>query len=140
MRSRYAAEPKESQSSMTGKLMAIAILVLVIGFAVAFAKYLQTAQSQPITIQFVNAEPINDENITVIADITRKDTSQPAYCIVTALNFDMAEVGRREVFVPAGGQNIARWNINIPTRERAVAGAAYGCSDSIPFYLEQKAP
>ncbi|MDO4761362.1 MAG: DUF4307 domain-containing protein [Corynebacterium sp.] len=136
-RARYSGAPSGQESTMSGKLVAIFVLVLVVAFAVAFAKFLRTTDQQPVNITFASAERIDDSSIKVVADISRKDTSKPAYCIVTALNYEMAEVGRREVYVPAGGLELARWEIDVPTREPAVSGGAYGCSDTIPFYLTE---
>ena len=70
-------------------------------------------------------------------DVKRKNVDTPAYCIVTALNYDMAEVGRREVYISPGGENLQRLQLDIITREPAVAGGAYGCGETIPFYLDQ---
>ena len=49
----------------------------------------------------------------------------------------MAEVGRREVYISPGGENLQRLQLDITTREPAVAGGAYGCGEAIPFYLDQ---
>ncbi|MCS4534980.1 DUF4307 domain-containing protein [Corynebacterium sp. HS2168-gen11] len=136
-RTRYSGTTAP-QSQVSGKIAAIFVLVLVLAFVVAFAKFLRTTDQQPVNISFASAEMIDDSSIKIIADISRKDTSVPSYCIVTALNYSMAEVGRREVYVPAGGDSVARWEIIVPTRSEAVSGKAYGCSEKIPFYLSTK--
>lgn len=135
-RSRYHATPHQSGTGWTGKLVAIFTLVLVASFGVAFAKYLRTVENQSTNISFASSERIDDSTLRVWADISRKDVSVPAYCIVTALNYDMAEVGRREVYIPPGGPTQQRIETDIATRELAVAGGAYGCSEDIPFYLD----
>ena len=136
-RSRYHGPP--AQNTWTGKLIAVFALVLVIAFAVALAKYLRSEENQTTHINFASSERIDDSTMRVWADVSRKDVNVPAYCIVTALDYDMAEVGRREFYVPPGGDVNQRFQIDVPTRELAVAGGAYGCGESIPFYLDPQA-
>ncbi len=136
-RSRYNGQP--APSTWSGKVIAVFALVIVIAFAVALGKYLQTAESQTTNISFASSERIDDSTMRVWADVSRKDTTQPAYCIVTALDYDMAEVGRREFYVPPGGEANQRFEIDVPTREMGVAGGVYGCSETIPFYLDPEA-
>jgi len=69
-------------------------------------------------------------------DVTRDDAAQPAYCIVTAMNYDKTEVGRREAILAAGGDATQRLTVKIPTREQAVAADVYGCSTIFPSYLD----
>lgn len=136
-RSRYHGPP--AQNTWTGKLIAVFALVLVIAFAVALAKYLRSEENQTTHINFASSERIDDSTMRVWVDVSRKDVNVPAYCIVTALDYDMAEVGRREFYVPPGGDANQRFQIDVPTRELAVAGGAYGCGESIPFYLDPQA-
>lgn len=136
-RSRYHGPP--AQNTWTGKLIAVFALVLVIAFAVALAKYLRSEENQTTHINFASSEHIDDSTMRVWVDVSRKDVNVPAYCIVTALDYDMAEVGRREFYVPPGGDANQRFQIDVPTRELAVAGGAYGCGESIPFYLDPQA-
>lgn len=136
-RSRYDGQP--TQNTWTGKIIAVFALVLVVAFAVALAKYLRSAENQTTHINFASSERIDDSTMRVWADVSRKDTSVPAYCIVTALDYNMAEVGRREFYVPPGGEETQRFQVDVPTREVGVAGGAYGCGESIPFYLDPAA-
>lgn len=114
-RSRYHGPP--AQNTWTGKLIAVFALVLVIAFAVALAKYLRSEENQTTHINFASSERIDDSTMRVWADVSRKDVNVPAYCIVTALDYDMAEVGRREFYVPPGGDANQRFQIDVPTRK-----------------------
>ena len=53
-----------------------------------------------------------------------------------ALNYGKAEVGRREFLIEPGGDRTKRFSVDIPTRDVAVAGTVYGCSDNPPSYLK----
>lgn len=136
-RSRYHGHTAQPQSTISSKIVAVFALMLVIAFAVALAKYLQTSENQTTNVTFASSERINDNSLRVWVDVKRKNVDTPAYCIVTALNYDMAEVGRREVYISPGGENLQRLQLDIITREPAVAGGAYGCGETIPFYLDQ---
>ena len=136
-RSRYHGHTAQPQSTISSKIVAVFALMLVIAFAVALAKYLQTSENQTTNVTFASSERISDNSLRVWVDVKRKNVDTPAYCIVTALNYDMAEVGRREVYISPGGENLKRLQLDIITREPAVAGGAYGCGETIPFYLDQ---
>lgn len=80
-----------------------------------------------------------DEQFIFTLDVTREDPELDSYCIIYALNYDVAEVGRRDVFVPGGGPQTVRMDVPIATRELAVAGDVYGCSTEIPEFLKPAA-
>lgn len=80
-----------------------------------------------------------DEQFIFTLDVTRENPELDSYCIIYALNYDVAEVGRRDVIVPAGGPQTVRMDVPIATRELAVAGDVYGCSTEIPSYLKSAA-
>lgn len=103
-RSRYHGHTTQPQSTISSKIVAVFALMLVIAFAVALAKYLQTSENQTTNVTFASSERISDNSLRVWVDVKRKNVDTPAYCIVTALNYDMAEVGRREVYISPGGE------------------------------------
>jgi len=79
---------------------------------------------------------IDDRTLTVSVDVTRDNVEISSYCIITALNYGKAEVGRREFLIEPGGDRTKRFSVDIPTRDVAVAGTVYGCSDNPPSYLK----
>ena len=135
-RSRYHGHTAQPQSTISSKIVAVFALMLVIAFAVALAKYLQTSENQTTNVTFASSERISDNSLRVWVDVKRKNVDTPAYCIVTALNYDMAEVGRREVVLPAGGEQHSRIAVDLPVREPLVSGRIYGCSENLPFYMD----
>nr|WP_120492152.1 DUF4307 domain-containing protein [Corynebacterium lactis] len=77
------------------------------------------------------------EEFIFTLDVTREKPELDSYCIIYALNYDLAQVGRRDVLVPAGGPATVRMDVPIATRETAVAGDVYGCSTEIPDFLKK---
>ena len=98
-------------------------------------QYFRTQQKVNANISYVSHEILSDDTARIWVDITRNRVEEPAYCIVQAFDYSKAEVGRREIAVPAGGDEAQRVAIDVPTNHRAVAGGAYGCSGNIPSYL-----
>lgn len=133
---RYGADktPKKP-SGVAGKVIAILLVLLVIGAILVGARYVSQRESVPVSASLVTYERQDDNTMRLWVDISREDPSQPSYCIVTALNYAMAEVGRREVIMPAGGEEQTRMEVDLPTRDYPVSGGVYGCSVNIPEYM-----
>lgn len=130
---RYGAQ---SRHGVSGKLVAAGAVILLLLVIVAGARTFMEQRAVPVTASFVTQEAVDDRTTRLWIDVTRRDTSTPSYCIVTAVNYDFAEVGRREVVVPAGGEPVTHVGVEVPVREPAVSGRVYGCSDIIPFYMD----
>lgn len=134
---RYAAgASRGEQSSWSAKLLAVFMVVLLAVVIIAFAMFLRYRDQVEVTATHRDHERLDDHTLQVTLDIDRKHVDKPAYCIVTAKNYDMAEVGRRELIIPAGGEKISTYQVTIPTRDIAVAGDVYGCSTSMPSYMD----
>lgn len=135
--SRYGSDltPK-TERNLGGKMIAIITVVLIAGLAVAVARFLAAdAERGEVTISMVSHERIDDETMRLWVDVTREDPNVASYCIVTAINYEMAEVGRRELLVEPGGDAIQRFQVDIPSRDLPVSGSVYGCSTQIPGHL-----
>lgn len=137
---RYGSEGggsnRKSQDNLTGKAIAIMAVVLLAGLAVAIARYMAAdAERGDVTISMVSHERVADDTMRLWVDVTRKDPNVESYCIVTAMNYEMAEVGRREILVKPGGDAVQRFEVDIPSRDMPVSGSVYGCSTSVPAYL-----
>ena len=133
--SRYGSAPK-NKGSWTNRALVLIFAATFIALIVFGIRYFQTQQKVNAHISYVSHEIISDDTARVWVDITRNRVEEPAYCIVQAFDYSKAEVGRREIAVPAGGDDAQRIAIDIPTNHRAVAGGAYGCSGNIPSYLD----
>ncbi|NLF92138.1 MAG: DUF4307 domain-containing protein [Corynebacterium marinum] len=134
---RYGADrtPK-TERNLGGKMIAIVAVVLIVGLAVAVARYLAADNERgDVTISMVSHERIDDQTMRLWVDVTREDPDVESYCIVTAINYEMAEVGRRELLIAPGGDPIQRFQVDIPSRDLPVSGSVYGCSTLIPDHL-----
>ncbi|MCG7230273.1 DUF4307 domain-containing protein [Corynebacterium minutissimum] len=133
--SRYGSSPK-STGSWTNRAIVLVFLAAFIAMVVFGVQYFRTQQKVNANISYVSHEILSDDTARIWVDITRNRVEEPAYCIVQAFDYSKAEVGRREIAVPAGGEEAQRVAIDVPTNHRAVAGGAYGCSGNIPSYLD----
>lgn len=134
-RSRYGTPGSEAKGA-SGKIIAVfavAMLVLVLVMAV---QAVVRSQSRPVTAEFITQERVDDSTARLYIDVNRKDTTKDAYCIVFAVDYNHAEIGRREVILPAGGEAHQQLAVDVPTRSPVVSGRIYGCSQDIPFYMD----
>ncbi|GAB3939390.1 DUF4307 domain-containing protein [Corynebacterium tapiri] len=130
--SRYGSE----QGTWAGKAIAVIAVIFALVAAVFLYRYVTQRANTPVEVSMVTQERIDDSTLRVWVDITRKDPAQESYCIVTALNYQMAEVGRREIIMPTGGEKVTRVAADIPTRDVPVAGGVYGCSTGLEPYMD----
>lgn len=141
-RARYGgADPRtraqvSPRGGVSGKIVAIIMVILLALLVIFVARYLANRQEDTVKAQMTDFERIDDSTFHMDIDVTRNNPSVPSYCIVRALNFDMAEVGRREVLLPPGGEEQQRIPVDIVTRSEAVSGNVYGCSTTIPSYMD----
>lgn len=135
--SRYGrGRTPKKPTGVSGKLIAIGLVVLLVLAVVAGARYLNNSQQNTVSAEMTNFERVDDDTMRLQLDVTREDPSQPAYCIVTAIDYAMAEVGRREILLEPGGPEASRHEVLVTTRDVPVSGDVYGCSTVIPSYLD----
>ncbi|APT84432.1 DUF4307 domain-containing protein [Corynebacterium aquilae] len=131
---RYDSPAKESGNA-SGKIVAVLAVIVAVIAVVVIWQYFQARQSITISATPGGFERTNDTTLLLNVDVTRKNTDVDSYCIVTAQNYNVEEVGRREFIIPAGGPKVQRFQVEIPSREMPVAGRVYGCSENPPHYL-----
>lgn len=128
---------KERSNKFAGRLMVLVLLAILVATAVYIVSQFMHSTSADVTAVQSGGKVVSKDRLSMNVDVTRSDSSQPAYCIVTALDYDKNEVGRREFVIPAGGADITRWKVDINTRKEAYAATVYGCSSTIPAHLQQ---
>lgn len=128
---RYSA----SRGTLSGKIIAIVAVLFAIAAIVVAVQYMQKLNNGTVDGTVTGFERVDENHIDTSIDITRENVEEDSYCIVTAMNFDAVEVGRREVFIPAGGDRTTRIRTTITTRDIPVAVDLYGCATTIPSYL-----
>ncbi|WP_295629188.1 DUF4307 domain-containing protein [uncultured Corynebacterium sp.] len=128
----------DTRRRLPGKLIVIGIVgVLVVSMAYIFVQMNRVSAPDVTASQagWAREEGREDDIFIFTLDVTREDPSLESYCIIYALDYDVAEVGRRDVVIPAGGPSTVRVDVPIQTREQAVAGDVYGCSTEMPEFL-----
>lgn len=126
----------ECSNKFAGRLMVLVLLAILIAAAVYIVSQFRHSTSADVTAVESGGKVVSADRLNMSVDVTRTDASKPAYCIVTALDYDKNEVGRREFVVPAGGAEVTRWHVDINTRKEAYAATVYGCSSTIPAHLK----
>ncbi|MFD5867928.1 DUF4307 domain-containing protein [Corynebacterium sp. NPDC060344] len=132
----------DTNRRLPGKLIVLGIIgVIIVAGAYIFVQMNRVSTPDVTASQagWAREEGREDDVFIFTLDVTREDPSLDSYCVIYALNYDVAEVGRRDVFVPAGGPTTIRMDVPIQTREQAVAGEVYGCSTEIPEFLGRQA-
>ncbi|WP_151548867.1 MULTISPECIES: DUF4307 domain-containing protein [Corynebacterium] len=124
------------RGTISGKIIAVGAVIFAIVTVIVIVQYSQKLQAGSVDGQITKFERVEDNMIAATVDITRDDVDKPAYCIVTAMNYDAVEVGRREIYIPSGGEHTTRHNTTITTRDIPVVADIYGCSNTIPDYLK----
>ncbi|MGO2827583.1 MAG: DUF4307 domain-containing protein [Corynebacterium casei] len=121
---------------LTSKAVAaVFVAIIVVGIFFGF-QYLQSRDDVNAQISYVSHEEIDENTLGVWVDVTRNRPEEAAYCIVQAYDYSKAEVGRREFALAPDGRETIRAFVEIPTTAPAVAGDAYGCSSTIPPYMD----
>lgn len=139
-RARYGTSTAEAAPSRTaGKIVAVVSVLFLVLLLVFAGRYIMQRREEPISATLVSHERIDDTTSRVWFDVSRNDPSVPGYCIITSLNYEHAEIGRRDVVLPAGGEKQTRMYVDIPVRDQPVSGGVYGCSTTIPSFLDAEA-
>lgn len=123
-------------STVSGKVVAVVLILLVVALLVAGAFTVKRLTSTPdITGTAIAVTVVDEQRIDIVVDVMRDEPGTPVYCIVRALDPTKAEVGRREVYVPASEQGTVGFDAAIATTGRASSADVYGCGDDVPNYL-----
>ena len=133
---RYGAVMKRSRRRWVyWSLLAVFILA---GGVVAYVGY-ENLGATPIDAEVSTYHVVNDHEVDVTYTVIRDHPDQAADCIIDAPAADGSEAGRREVYIPAGG-NVGTLSTELQTDERATTAEFYGCSYQVPAYLTKSMP
>lgn len=80
-------------------------------------------------------EVLNDRDVSVTINVTRKNPSQVGSCIVRARSSDGAETGRREIVIPPAETRTVQVKTIVRAYRQPFVGDIYGCGTDIPGYL-----
>ena len=135
-RATYPTE--QAASSKKRWFYALSVIVVVIGIALAYFGYNRFADPA-VSGDATAFEIVSSDTVSVQYTVNRADPDEAVACVVRARNQDGAEVGRREVLVPAGAETQVGAKTEVQTSEPAVIGEVFGCSTSVPPYLKPAA-
>ncbi len=108
--------------------------VIVAGFAVAIAGYFKFGDPD-VSGQATAHEILGSDSVAVQYTVNRSDPGKAVACVVRARAQDGAEVGRREVLIPAGNDIQVGARTVVYTSRPPVIGEVFGCTTSVPPYL-----
>ncbi len=122
LRSRYprARVPRPIAIVAVGVLAAIGIGWLV------WAGW--TYATPQVDAQVASYAVKDDQSVSVVLTVERRDPSIPATCRVVAQATDFETVGEVEVAVPPGEDRLLNQNVTIVTLRRATTAVAKGCT------------
>lgn len=130
-----ASYGEPTKRGVVGPIIAVGAVLFVIALCIVAFQYFQKINAVTVSATTAGYELVDDRTLRVNVDVTRDNPEAAAYCIITSMNYDKAEVGRREFIIEPGGAKTQRFKIDIPSRDTPVAGKVYGCSDKLPAHL-----
>ncbi|CAN5481376.1 DUF4307 domain-containing protein [soil metagenome] len=131
--SRYGRQ-KLSRSSGRAIAIALAVLVVALGVAIAFVGYQRLGTSE-VEGELAGYRLLDQQTVEVTITVTRSDPSRPSVCIVRGRSKDGSETGRREILIPASEAATVQVTAVVKTSRPPVIGDVYGCGTEVPGYL-----
>ncbi|MBF6330825.1 DUF4307 domain-containing protein [Nocardia transvalensis] len=128
---RYGQRPRRNRRWTA---FALGAVVIVLGVVVAYVGYRQYGPKD-IEPDQLGYTLVNDSTVEVHFKLTRKHPDRPVVCFVRAMDTDGAEVGRREVLIPASTSGTVELTTTVRSTARPANGNIYGCSGKVPPYL-----
>lgn len=132
-RATYPVE--QSHTSRRRWFLISSVTVVVAGVVIAFVGYKQFGDPE-VSGQATAHEILSSDTVAVQYTVNRKDPQQQVACVVRARAKDGSEVGRREVLIPSGDDVQVGARTTVYTSRPAVIGEVFGCTASVPPYLQ----
>jgi len=109
------------------------LLALVVSGIVAVVAYINLGPA-PIDAERVSYDERPGNAMSVTINVTRDDPGKAGVCIVRVRDITGGESGRKEVYIPAGGNHSVQTTV-IRSIDRPVTADVFGCSYNVPPYL-----
>lgn len=129
---------QREDNNIAGKIIVIGAILFLIAGAYVVWQYSQYQEKDKVTAEKVEYTRLQDNTLRLTFDSIRDNPELDSYCILLSWDYNHAELGRREVLIPAGGDKKTRHTVDIPSRGVPVLGEIYGCSTNIPSYLTEE--
>lgn len=128
----YPAE--QSRASRRRWFLICSTAVVIAGLVIAWAGF-QRFGDPEVSGQATAHEILGSDSVAVQYTVNRADPATPVACVVRARAQDGAEVGRREILIPAGTDLQVGARTVVVTSRPPVIGEVFGCTTSVPSYL-----
>ncbi|GAA4752721.1 DUF4307 domain-containing protein [Gordonia alkaliphila] len=132
-RATYPVE--QSASSKRRWFLILSVGVVLAGLVIAYIGF-QKFGDPEVSGSATGHEVLSSDQIAVQYTVNRQNPDDPVACVVRARARDGAEVGRREVLIPAGNDVQVGARTIVYTSRPAVIGEVFGCTASVPDYLQ----
>lgn len=109
--------------------------VVVLGLVIAVIGWRQFADPE-VSGSATGHEVLSSNSIAVQYTVNRQNPDEAVACVVRGRAQDGAEVGRREVLIPASDQVQVGARTVVQTSRPAVIGEVFGCTAAVPSYLQ----
>lgn len=128
---RYGSRERNGPGRRTRWLLFAVTLVIML--ALSMVAY-NNLGSPPIEGKAAAFDLLDDESVRIRLEVRRDNPDQAAVCVVRARGLSGREVGRKEVFVPAGESTTYQSTV-LTASAKPVTGEVFGCSHEVPSYL-----
>jgi len=108
------------------RAVVVTLLAVVVAAAVGGLVLLGLAQGSGPSVETYGYSVKDAQRVEVTFSVTVK-TGTPVVCTIEALNDAHAQVGSKDVQIPAASEQVMRYTATVATAERAVTGVADSC-------------
>lgn len=126
--------PRLSRITRRWVIVAVGVLVVVAGLAVALIGYHRFGTAA-VKGSLAGYRVIDDQTASITITVTREDPSRPVDCIVRVRSADGSETGRRELLVPPSDAATVQVTTTVKSSQPPVVADIYGCGTDVPAYL-----
>jgi len=120
---RYGPAPARRGRRRT---VTIAALSVVVAAAIGVLVWFGLAQGTGVSVETYGYSVKDAQSVSITFSVTTKPGT-PVVCTLEALNDAHAQVGSKDVKIPAADQQVVQYTATVATAERAVTGVADSC-------------
>ncbi|MGC5166932.1 DUF4307 domain-containing protein [Luteimicrobium sp. DT211] len=125
-----ALPPGRYGSAPTGpgrrRTVLIVVLSVVVAAAIGVLVWFGLAQGTSVSVETYGYSVKDAQSVEVTFSVTAK-SGTPVVCTIEALNDAHAQVGSKDVQIPAADEQVTQYTTTVATSERAVTGVADSC-------------
>jgi len=120
---RYGSAPGGRGRRRTVTIVALSVVAAA---AIAVLVWFGLAQSSGVDVETYGYSVKDAQTVSVTFSVTTKPGT-PVVCTLEALNEAHAQVGSKDVQIPAADEQVMRYTVKVATAERAVTGIVDSC-------------